>query len=103
MVSRARMSLAAKFLVCASVVLVDCALQKGFAQANAIDRLNKVANATMDIRNSIRAVAETVGEQPEKNIELKGETETVSSHNLRNNYTAGNALGSIFNMVQSAS
>lgn len=103
MVSRARMSLLAKFLVCASVVLVDCALQSGFAQANVIDRLDKVVNATKDIRNSNRAVTETVGEQPEKNIELKGDTEVVSSHNLRNNYTGRNALGSIFDMVQSAS
>lgn len=97
---KAIMLLSTKFYIGVSVVLFSCiAYNNDFVEATIIDRLNKIVNATVDIRKSMRLV----GEQFERNIETKGDTELVGHHNTNNhNYLEknSNSIGSIFEMIQ---
>lgn len=104
MISSVNVSFVIKFYFVVSILLLCCDFHNDYAEASIIDRLNKIVNTTMDIRNSIRAaVSETVGEQFQRNIEKKGDTELVGRHDINNKILEKSTVGSIFDMIETVS
>lgn len=86
---------------CGCIVLLRI-VDDSFVNGNAINRFNKIFNASHEIRELVRNISDQMSrhaEQSAKNV-MNGDVEYVSAYDSRNNRMEGSKLNSIFEMVQ---